>query len=370
MAVSAARAGLRVFAADLFGDHDLRAVACEVATIRPYPQGLPAAIAPFPIAPWLYTGALENHPDLIANITERRPLAGSSAAAVTRVRDHGILAAATRAAGLLIPETRHRPTEIPADGSWLVKPRASAGGRGIRRWCGEEADASAASTLWQRHIAGRKLSVGYVLAAGTSQLVAASRQLVGSGWCRAGGFTYCGSLDLDPGALDAAVRDQLGRLGNLLASESGLIGLVGVDLVVDARQQMHVIEINPRPTASLEVAERATGFSMAAAHLDAFGIIVPRETDRWPRSGTWSKAILYAARDFVFDTDTLHAVLAHAASWTAAEQWPAVADIPEPPCPIPEGSPVCTVFAHGPCPREAITLLRHRVAAIEATILG
>lgn len=57
IAGSAARAGFIVHAADLFGDLDLRELAATVETVRPYPAGLPAAIAAFPPAPWIYTGA-------------------------------------------------------------------------------------------------------------------------------------------------------------------------------------------------------------------------------------------------------------------------------------------------------------------------
>ncbi len=366
MAASAARAGFRVFAADLFGDHDLREVASAVATIRPYPDGLPAAIASFPKVPWIYTGALENHPVLISALAADRPLAGSSPEAVARVRDPDMLARAVRAVGLSFPETRHDPTGLPRDGTWLVKPLASAGGRGIRPWCGSDADDS--PRLWQKRIAGRRLSAGFVLTAGGSQLISTSRQLIGRRWCHAGQFAYCGSIDLDLEMLTGPLRDQLVRLGTCLAETFGLHGLVGADLIVDARQRAHVIEINPRPTASLELIERSTGGSLAALHLAAFGITSSAAPARWPREGTWSKAVLFAARDIDFSAATLAAVRTRSASWTSADGWPAVADIPEPPCPIPAGAPVCTVFAHAATPRGALALLRRRVINIEAAI--
>jgi len=370
MAASAARAGFRVYAADIFGDHDLREVACEVALIQPYPAGLPAAIGGFPDAPWLYTGALENHPRLLASMAASRPLAGSSPEAVTRVREPHELARTLREAGLLFPETCSAPAGVPTDGSWLVKPLESAGGRGIRPWYGMDADAQPHGQVWQRRVAGHRLSVGYVVSAEKSGVIAASRQLVGRRWCRAGRFAYCGSIDLDPDALDAPLRDQVVRLGNLLADGFGLQGLVGADLVVDARARITIIEINPRPTASLELSERSTGVSLAVTHLAACGIRSPSVTDHWPRSGTWAKAVLFAARSLDFSDASRAAVVAHSACWSRADNWPSVADIPEPPCPIPAGAPVCTVFAHGASPGASLTLLRRRSAAIEAAILG
>ena len=51
LAESAARAGHAVHAIDLFGDLDLRAVAATVLVARPYPAGLPAAVATRPPGP-------------------------------------------------------------------------------------------------------------------------------------------------------------------------------------------------------------------------------------------------------------------------------------------------------------------------------
>ena len=368
MAASASRAGFRVFAADLFGDHDLRPMAEAVSIVEPYPLGITTAVAGFPWAPVIYTGALENHPSVIASLAAHRPLAGASADAVTQVRNPTVLAPAIRTAGLLAPETRTEPAGLPTDGTWLVKPIASAGGRGIRPWLGHGSDDPL--NLWQRRVSGCRLSVGYLLHAGQTQIVAASRQLVGRRWCRAGPFAYCGSVDVDLAAVDAHVASQVARLGDLLAGHFALAGLVGADLIVDSRQSVWVIEINPRPTASMELAERATGCSLVAMHVASFGIKAPRRAERHARTGTWAKAVLFARQAIIFTEATLHAVVARAASWTRDDGWPAVADIPEPPSSIPAGSPVCTLFAQGASPRAALCHLRARVAMIENVILG
>jgi predicted ATP-grasp superfamily ATP-dependent carboligase len=366
MADSATRVGFRVFAADLFGDHDLRTVATEVTTIEPYPDGIATAIARYPRAPVIYTGAIENHPSVIASLAANRPLAGCGAEAVTQVRDARLLARAVRKSDLFFPETRRAPAGLPVDGTWLVKPVASAGGRGIHPWFGQDTDWS--SHLWQKRVSGRRLSVGYLVHAGQHQIIAASRQLVGHRWCRANTFAYCGSIDLDLTTLDANIVSQGAHLGELLAGHFGLAGLVGADLLVDAWQRVWVIEINPRPTASMELIERATGCSLAAMHLAAFGIECPVRIERRARTGTWAKAILFARHDGTFDEGRLDSIVTRASSWTHDDGWPAVADLPEPPCRIRSGSPVCTLFAHGPSPRAALRRLRDRVAAIENVV--
>jgi len=363
MAESAARAGWRVHAADLFADLDLRAVAQVAERARPYPAALPATVARFPPGPWLYCGAVENHPRVIEAISGERPLAGCRPGAVAAVRDPDALAAAVRAAGLGFPETRRDPLGVPRDGSWLTKPLRSAGGHGVAAWWGDDVGpARAPDRIWQRRVQGRPWSAAYVVAAGSGRLLGASRQLLGRRWCHAQPFAFCGSVDVAVESLATAVRDQLGRLGGLLDARFGLTGLVGVDLVIDRTDRVHVIEVNPRPTASMELIERASGLSLAAAHMAACGFPAPPALRTRPRRGTWSKAILYAPRELRIDDASLAAI--RAAAGGPHDGWPLVADIPAPPQTLPAGSPVCTLFAHGDSPRQSLAALHRQTRGV------
>ena len=55
-AMSAIRSGFEPWAADRFGDLDLRACAPTVQ-VDDYPAGLEQALSAAPAGPWLYTGA-------------------------------------------------------------------------------------------------------------------------------------------------------------------------------------------------------------------------------------------------------------------------------------------------------------------------
>src|SRR5215813_1264313 len=79
-AFSALRAGLRPWCADLFADTDLRAC-CPALALDPgsYPQGFVQAARQGPPGPWLYTGGLENRPDLVRRLARQRPLWGNDA---------------------------------------------------------------------------------------------------------------------------------------------------------------------------------------------------------------------------------------------------------------------------------------------------
>jgi predicted ATP-grasp superfamily ATP-dependent carboligase len=375
LACSATRAGWRVHAADLFGDADLRALACSVIRVagrgrHGYPEGLAAVLATSPPGPWCYSGALENHPDLLDVMALRRPLAGNGGAAVRAVRDHAQLHAALAEAGLDAPATFSSPRGLPTDGSFLVKPRRSAGGRGIRPWHGGR---TLAAHVWQERVAGRSLSLSFLCNAGGGRLWGASRQLVGRAWCHASPFAYCGSIAVDPGSLPAPMRSHVRRLGAVLGGGFGLVGLVGADVVLGASGRLHVIEINPRPTASMELTERMGAGSLAADHLAACGVASPqaRVVARPAASdAAWAKAILFAPRALHVTPARAERLAALAAAWTARDGWPAVADIPDTDSQIPAGSPVITLFASAASETLARRRLRARTERLLAVLLA
>src|SRR5437660_22838 len=84
-AMSARRAGWTPWCADLFADADLQPIATvHKVSVEAYPQGLFDALANAPHAPLIYTGALENRPDLIARID--RPLWGNPPEVLRAIR--------------------------------------------------------------------------------------------------------------------------------------------------------------------------------------------------------------------------------------------------------------------------------------------
>jgi predicted ATP-grasp superfamily ATP-dependent carboligase len=372
-AVSAARAGWHVFAADLFRDLDLVAAARTAVLVTGMEasatRNLVAACGSFPAAAWCYTGGLENHPDVIAAVSTDRRLFGSPPAAVRAVRDVDRLADAVRRIGLLFPETLHAAGDVPGDGSFLVKPAASAGGRGIRRWHGESDPAGTTQPRhWQRYIRGRSWAASYVLGHPAPRLLGVSRQFTGLRWCHAQPFAYCGSADMPLPRFGQDARQRLERLGRLLAEDFGLLGLVGVDLIVDQAGRTHVIEVNPRPTASMELHERALGESLAALHIAACdGATSPRASS--PRVSTaWAKGVLFARSPVQVTPATVAAVIRCSTMWSDQDGWPAIADIPAAPQAIAAGRPLVTLFATGPTPAAAWRSLRRRAASVDALL--
>ncbi len=364
-AQSAVAAEFNVVALDRFGDADLRRL-CETRTFSAWDE-LPALAEKFSPRPWIYTGGMENRPELIACISRRHQLLGCDAPAVNPVRDACSLAKAVSAAGFLMPETRLRPP-ADVDVAWLRKPRLSGGGVGITRWeNGAERSGGARPQIYQRLIPGEAYGAVFLAADGktttsATTLWGVSRQLLAGELQPSadpnplGPFQYCGSIG--PVKLAASTQEELRRLGSWLADQFGLRGMFGVDFVLNGNRPW-LIEVNPRYTASAEVLERASRQSAAALHWQACQFEsfdkgtsaaatnkevakqAAPDSKRSLAGEIVGKRILYVPRRLQISSEASAQLLDRAAK---AKD---LADIPAGQSTIEAGHPVATVYATG-----------------------
>lgn len=371
-AMSAVRAGFQPVAADRFGDVDLRRIA-PATRIDNYPDGLLAwlrELRPTPAA-WIYTGGLENHPDLVDAMAAVCPLWGNQGDVLRQVRSPWRLAEILKESRLLFPETRSTLDGLPRDGSWLAKTYCGAGGIGvsvlteIRRsepsaLLAPSLPRSLSPCLFQRRVAGNPSAAVFAAGGRNATLLGVVRQLVGEEWLGAREFQYCGAIG--PYPCTEAVLAEIQRIGCTIAERFGLAGLFGVDLMID-REQVWVVEVNPRYAASVEVVERSTGVDAIGVHFNACTgqQLPPTNKTTLTRCG---KAILFA-KDSV-------SVTAEFVEWADRQNhddvWPNVADISPAGTSIEAGQPVMTVFATGLAAGVVEKVLRLRVAEIESRL--
>jgi predicted ATP-grasp superfamily ATP-dependent carboligase len=352
MAESAARAGFAVTAVDAFGDLDQHSGVRALSLPRAFGVAFSAAAAAT-VARSLefdavaYLSPFENHPSAVRRLADLAPLWGNNAAALRRARD---------------PRTLVELLGLAAGGAtrWLLKPRASGGGRGIRWWT--PGDAVPRGWHVQPYVDGVAGSIVFVAAAGRCVPLGLTRQLIGREEFGVTGFRYCGSILPGTGdsqfARDASLFAVAVRLAEVASETLGLVGVNGIDFI--ARDGVaHAVEINPRYSASMELIERAFGLSIFGAHANAcmHGALPAFDLDRARAdSGAFGKAIVFARRDVVCG-DTR--------PWLDDQS---VRDVPHPGERIPAGRPVCTVFAEASDSTQCHAALVRRAESVYETL--
>ncbi len=346
---SAIRAGRRPLCADLFADRDLLDVA-DAIPVTNYPNGLLDAISTLlanphaPHCPTLYTGALENHPDIVDALGQTRTTVGSRlygnpTDVLEHVRDPAWVAQVCSRHNLPCPKTctsqPARPAHTASDRPqrWILRRRNSAGGSGIEEWNGST-ESTAQDTLFQQLIPGQPAAALCLANGSSASVLGVTRQLVGDAWLGAKRWAWCGSIG--PLELPTPLEEQVARLADTLARESGLMGLFGIDLVLD-NHAAWPIEINPRYTGSAEVIEMASGQSMIGRHLEAFGEPAAKAfaTPTDSTEITHAKVVLFAPRDIEIESHP-----------EGGSDW-RPADIPHVGTHIDAGRPLCSVLTRG-----------------------
>jgi predicted ATP-grasp superfamily ATP-dependent carboligase len=339
-AASAVRAGLDVTTVDAFGDCDQPRAARVLRVGRPFTAAA-AARAARDVAcdAVVYLSSFENHPAAVAALARGRTLWGNPPAVLARARDARLLAAL---GGAPIADS-----PSPA-GRWLIKPRASGGGAGVRPWTGGPVPAHA---YLQEFVPGTPGSVVFVADGRRAVVLGVSQQIVGDAAFGASGFRYCGNI-LGPAPVDgASVADAVTR-------RCALVGLNGIDFIARDGEPVP-IEVNPRWSGSMELVERAHGVSLFAMHAEACGRRTLPGAPLTAPAHAYGKAIVFA-RGAVQAPDTT--------SWLEDRS---VADIPHPGERIAAGSPICTVFATAATVADCHDALVRRAAAIyEAVSAG
>lgn len=329
LAQSARRGGYLSLVADFFADQDTSALAHDVVRLDHglargmEEESLLAALETLsrsrqPIGAVCGTG-FEDRPQLLARVAERWPLLGNDAQTVTTVKDPRAFAALCRDCGIPHPDTILAPPIEPT--GWLAKRQGGAGGMHIGR--ADSAKPLDGDFYFQRAIPGVPVSVLFVANGLRALILGFSTQWASP--ATHSPFRYGGAVR--PAALAPETADAIAAAVQRLMQAIPLVGLNSADFLVDGNE-FRLLEINPRPGATLDV------FEPAAESLFALHVAACKGTlgDAPPRlDGAFAAATVYTESDI-------------AASPTM--QWPDwTADRSPPGTAFKAGDPLCTVMA-------------------------
>jgi predicted ATP-grasp superfamily ATP-dependent carboligase len=351
LAASARRAGAPVIALDLFADEDTAAAAQEC-------WRLPRRSSP--LAPWeretclafqshaliaaveeqrhkisglAYGAGFEQDPSLLAMLEARVRLLGNRAAVVAAVKDPPSFAGLLANLGVPHPETT---LEARVDGDWVSKRIGGSGGHHVTL---ARASRAAAGFYLQRRVAGRAVSALFLGDGRHARVLGHSEQ-----WADATAempFRYGGCVG--PVMLDARIAAMIDEICQELVAALGLVGLNSLDLLLDGAR-FHVLEVNPRPGATLDVFDGCDGLSLWDAHIAGVAgrLAPPGRIAGAPRAA----GLVYAPMQIKIPR------------FFAWPDW--AADRGRPGTLIESGEPVCTVMATAATTGEAREIVEKR----------
>ncbi len=353
--------GMPLLAVDAFGDDDLmaavdawqalplqhlarpdRVLAAVDAALQRVGSGAAASV--------VIGGGFDGANDVLHALAARFRLLNAPPSAWAAARDPLLFSRL----GIDAPETQMHPPSNRR--GWLQKHAGSSAGLGVNPAAaarpaltdGASPDIGHAAAYWQRRAHGIPVSLLFCAHADGIIAVGINRQ-----WCspapglpfRFGGI----ASSFDPGAM---ARQQLVAAAGRAAASIGLRGLCSLDAVLERGGRVRALEINPRPTASVELYDRAAPGLMRLHTAAVLGHSLP---DWAPAPGSGALALVRAPCD-------LHA----GPRPRGCSDWREGA-------PVAAGEPLCTVHAEGPDARDAMARvmasagrLRHRLRAAAA----
>jgi len=356
---SARNAGLIPLCADLFADEDLQCIA-QTTKVSRYPEGLITAAEALGDCPWMYSGALENHPHVITEISRQHPLWGNPPEVLAKVRDPFWIHDQLEQADLpRLKLSLGQPPPGNLQQEWLHKPRCSAGGHRITH--GSQSGVPHPDTYYQEFKSGLPISATLFSDQHNCYLLGVTWQWVGYPALGAAEVAYCGSYG--PLQLPIRITDQIRKIARVMCNRGGLIGLFGLDLIIRG-QMVYLIEINPRYTASMELLEQAAEDSLISIQKELFNsadaelasLCQSFANNVVAQHAHFVKAILFAENQYEFpemDGEIL-----------SASNSTRIADRPTAGTVIDVGQPICTVIALGNSPASTLANLQHGFSSL------
>ena len=342
---------------DLYADRDTSALALSVSRIGSIATGFRAdrlldrlhrIEAREGIDGIVVGSGFEERIDLLEAMARVGRLLGNPPEVVRTAKDPVGFFALLARLGVPHPETvTEAPPGPPGEGTgWLCKRIGGAGGAHVR-----PAEACCPTGRYlQRQVPGRPHSVVF-LADGRHAAIVGYNEIRVQGGTGAARFRYTGAVTVSEPPVAPAVEDAVQALVPAL----GLVGLCGLDFMLDEDGRYSVLEANPRPTRTFELYEDlgVEGPGLFQMHLSACEGRLPR-TVRVLGRGVATQEVLWASETFAIPDDLRWP------DW--ARDRPAAGTLLQP------GEPICTLHARAQDRNTVDRLLSDRRAELSAVL--
>jgi hypothetical protein len=359
---SAEKAGYKVFAADFFGDVDLRRVCSAVKSVIKQKAGkscgrmkskfkaetflhmAKSLSERYEIDGILLSSGLDDDLPVLRELNDLAPILGNHSGTIERVRIKAAFFEELKRLGIAHPRTEvaanvgeAKTAAVEIGFPVVLKPADGFGGVGIRiarnsHDIGEKflgTQRASRTFLVQKLIEGLHGSISLLAADEEVKVLTINEQLLGLPFLfQRDPFGYCGNTV--PVYLDNSILEKCKNIAEKISLNFGLKGSNGIDLVLSREGTPYVVEVNPRFQGSLECVEKILDINLVEAHINSC-LHDSLPTFKEP-STSCTRLILYAPRRCIAPDLTVFSE---------------VRDIPLPGAIIEKGEPLCSVLTEG-----------------------
>lgn len=322
LAQTARASGFKPLVIDLFSDQDTQSYAEDFKQITSLTkQQLQPAVDDFiksyQVTQVVYGSGFENHPGSLHYLNSCLSLLGNVPDVFIGFHDKPVFFAALKCLAIPYPcVCFSEPNEFEG---WLIKPQRGQGGVGIKPYLGEKVGSE---SYWQSYQAGKQYSVLFLADGLQFQIVGFNSQWT-TNLDDGSEFMFSGIIN----ACDLTTKQQAQVISWLekLVPFFKLKGINSLDFINDGNRSW-LLEINPRPSASMQLYEA----DLFKRHIKA--CLCELTEDHYPINGYTGYQVVYAQHDIMIPDGFL---------------WPeGCVDIPETGVIYRTGQPICSIMCH------------------------
>lgn len=291
----------------------------------------------------LLSSGLDDDFDFLYSLNELIPIMGNDPGVFKAVRDKENFFHSLKQIGLAFPRTHiaknyyeglHAARDIGFP--IILKPLSGFGGLGVKKIADKkELKKSFSATLKepylvQEYISGIPASISLLANGVRSQIITINEQLLGMReFGQREEFGFCGNIvPFDTGD---EKKNECEKIASRITDRFRLKGSNGIDIVFsNLREEIYVIEVNPRFQGTLECAEKFLNLNLIDLHKKA---CLNRELKKYQnpaRSIFYTRAILYAKNSLIAPD---------------LSNYDFVRDIPNPGLKINQDDPICSIIS-------------------------
>ncbi|OUR65544.1 hypothetical protein A9Q79_00680 [Methylophaga sp. 42_25_T18] len=277
LAQSATQAGHTVWVADCFGDIDTLNIAerwQKLPSLHTLTNAhlleLLTTFANGQECQLVCGGGIEKNFPILSQLPTNINYIGNNSDTIKKIKMPQLFFSLLSRHSLPYPSTQLFQPE--AQTGWLFKQSFGLGGTHITRL---DREYSAQEGYFQQHITGISASILFLADGNKTQVIAINKQLVSDNQA----IPFQLAAIETPFEISQPNHYLLTTAIDSITKETGLKGLNSLDFILDKHDQLFILEVNPRPSASIELVDHELIFQQ---HIQACRGTLPSETRATP----------------------------------------------------------------------------------------